>query len=113
MQISGYNDVLGAGEVKIPVGVDATTPDEKDLYRATLEFERFFVRSMLEKAEASTSVLGGDDEDAAGVGGSTTGYKDMARDQMTQAVLDGGGLGIAAVLYEQMRGQVSGGGATG
>lgn len=104
MQISGYNDVLGSGEVKIPENIKADTQEEKDLYRATLEFERFFVSSLLKKMDESSKMLSeGSEKDEAGVGGSTGGYQDMARDQMTQAVLDGGGLGLASVMYGQMR----------
>jgi Rod binding domain-containing protein len=82
------------------------------MYRACLEFERFFVGHMLKGMDDGTKALsGGDDagggssDESSGAATSTAGvsaYQDMVRDQMTQAVLDGGGLGVAGVLYGQM-----------
>jgi Rod binding domain-containing protein len=41
-------------------------------------------------------------EDEPGGGSSTASYRDLASDQLTQAVLDGGGLGLASMLYGQI-----------
>ena len=47
----------------------------------------------------ASKAIGGD-ETSSDAGTST--YNDMAQDQMVQAVLDGGGLGLAAVMYQQI-----------
>ena len=70
------------------------------MYRASLEFERVFVQQMLKPMQNAGSLLGDEDGGASGAG--TDGYKDMAQDQLTQAILDGGGLGLAASMYGQM-----------
>ncbi|MCW2927564.1 MAG: hypothetical protein JWM86_1532 [Thermoleophilia bacterium] len=83
-----------------PPGVTLETPEQQQMYRVSLEFERFFVQQLLKPMEnAGTSVPGADESDSSG---STSGYQDLAQDQLTQSVLDGGGLGLAATLYGQM-----------
>lgn len=90
---------LGSAPLVIPAGIKVDTPEQEQVYRSALEFERFFVQQMLKPMANAGSMLGGEDEGAAA---GMSGYKDMAQDQLTQAVLDGGGLGIAATLYTQM-----------
>ena len=90
---------FGTEPITPPPGVKLDTPEQEQMFRAALEFERFFVQQMLKPMEKAGTMMG--DEDG-GVGGSTAGYKDMAGDQLTQAVLDGGGLGLASSLYGQM-----------
>lgn len=68
------------------------------MYRVSLEFERYFVQQLLKPMQSAGSMFGGED----GGSQSTSGYQDMAQDQLTQSVLDGGGLGLAATLYGQM-----------
>jgi len=92
---------FGTEPLNPPAGIKLDTPEQEQMYRATLEFERFFVQQMLKPMQEAGKLMG-DDDGAQAVGGSTDGYKDMATDQMTQAVLDGGGLGLAASLYGQM-----------
>ena len=101
--MSGLNPTsTSLDPVNIPTNLGITTDEQKQVYKSALEFERFFVQQMLKPMENAGSMLGGsDDEGGAGAAG-TSGYKDMAQDQLTQAVLDGGGLGIAATLYTQM-----------
>ena len=89
---------LGTEPLTPPPGVQLDTPEKEQLYRASLEFERFFVQQMLKPMEKASEMFSGEE----GSSGSTSGYKDMAQDQLTQAVLDGGGLGMAATLYGQM-----------
>ena len=89
---------LGAEPLTPPAGIKLDTPEKEQVYRASLEFERFFVQQLLKPMESAGSMLG---EEEGGTG-STSGYGDMAQDQMTQAVLSGGGLGLAATLYGQM-----------
>jgi Rod binding domain-containing protein len=88
---------LGTQPLTPPPGVKLDTPEQQELYRASLEFERVFVQQMLKPMKDAGSMF----DDGEGTG-STSGYEDMAQDQMTQAVLDGGGLGMAATIYQQM-----------
>ena len=102
MPISADN-ILGTGEIKIPSGINATTPEQKQMYRAALEFERFFVSHLMKQMDAGTKALAagsGEEDNAASIGA----YQDMVRDQMTQSVLDGGGLGLASIIYNQVSG---------
>jgi Rod binding domain-containing protein len=88
---------LGSEPITPPAGVKLETPEQEQLYRATLEFERFFVQQLLKPMQSAGKLLGGEEGT-----GSTAGYSDMAQDQLTQAVLDGGGLGMASTLYGQL-----------
>ena len=88
---------LGTEPLTPPPGVKLETTDQQNLYRASLEFERVFVQQLLKPMKDAGSMF----DDGEGTG-STSGYEDMAQDQLTQAVLDGGGLGIASTIYTQM-----------
>lgn len=90
---------LGTEPLTPPPGVTLDTPEQEQMYRASLEFERFFVQQLLKPMEGAGKLLGDEGE---GGSGATSGYEDLARDQLTQAVLDGGGLGLAATLYGQL-----------
>ena len=90
---------LGTEPLTPPPGVQLDTPEQQELYRASLEFERFFVQQLLKPMEGAGQLLGAEDGESSGA---TAGYEDLAKDQLTQAVLDGGGLGLAATLYGQM-----------
>jgi Rod binding domain-containing protein len=89
---------LGTEPLTPPPGVKLDTPEQQDMYRASLEFERFFVQQLLKPMDDAGKMFG--DEESSSE--STNGYEDMAKDQLTQAVLDGGGLGLAATLYGQL-----------
>lgn len=91
---------LGTEPIIPPPGVKLDTPEQEQVYRASLEFERYFVQQLLKPLEGASSLLGGEEGEASS--GATSGYEDLARDQLTQAVLDGGGLGLAATLYGQL-----------
>lgn len=104
--------MLGAGDLTPPPGVRLETQDQKDLFRASLEFERLFVSNMMKEMQKAARSLGGAGEEDGSLGT----YRDMANDQMVQALLDGGGLGLASVLYQQIgeaTGIVPGAGAGG
>lgn len=88
---------LGTQPLTPPPGVKLDTPEQQELYRASLEFERVFVQQMLKPMKGAGSMF----DDGEGTG-STSGYEDMAQDQLTQAVLDGGGLGMASTIYSQL-----------
>lgn len=90
---------FGTEPITPPPGVKLDTPEQEQVYRAALEFERFFVQQMLKPMGEAGSMLGGEEAEGSGA---TGGYRDMAVDQLTQSVLDGGGLGMAASIYGQM-----------
>jgi Rod binding domain-containing protein len=95
---------LGSEPLTPPPGLKLDTPEQQQLYRATLEFERVFVQQLMKPMDNAGKMFS-DDQDGSGGDSSTgsiSGYQDMAKDQMTQAVLDGGGLGIASTLYTQL-----------
>lgn len=92
------NATFGTEPLTPPPGVKLDTPEQEQMYRASLEFERMFVQQMLKPMEKAGSMFG----DEEGGSGATSGYNDIAKDQLTQAVLDGGGLGLAATMYGQM-----------
>jgi Rod binding domain-containing protein len=91
---------LGNEPLKLPPGLQLDTPEQQNLYRATLEFERVFVQQLMKPMDEAGKMFS--DEDGENSSGSVSGYQDMAKDQLTQAVLDGGGLGIASTLYTQL-----------
>jgi peptidoglycan hydrolase FlgJ len=96
--VNPTSTTLGTEPITPPPGVKLDTPEQEQMYRASLEFERFFVQQLLKPMEDAGAMF----SDEEGGSGSTSGYNDMAKDQLTQAVLDGGGLGLAATLYGQM-----------
>lgn len=98
--INPTSTTLGTEPLNPPPGIRLESPEQEQMYRATLEFERFFVQQLLKPMEQAGAMFG--DEEEGGVSGSTSGYQDLARDQLTQAVLDGGGLGLAATIYGQL-----------
>ncbi|MCW2972944.1 MAG: hypothetical protein JWN72_1217 [Thermoleophilia bacterium] len=90
---------LDTSKTVFPTELGIKTPEQKQVYASALEFERYFVQQLLKPMQDAGKMLGGEEEEgAAGM----SGYSDMAQDQMTQAVLDGGGLGIASTMYTQM-----------
>jgi len=99
MPIDGTQGVIGTRDFTPPPGVRVETAEQRDLYRAALEFERFFVKEMMEGMQKSASSVGGDEESADASNGT---YKDMANDQLVQSILDSGGLGFASMMYQQM-----------
>lgn len=98
--INPTSTTLGTEPLTPPPGVTLDTPEQQELYRASLEFERVFVQQLLKPMDKAGAMLADDEEGSTS--SSTSGYQDLAKDQLTQAVLDGGGLGLAATLYGQM-----------
>lgn len=96
---------FGSEPITPPPGIRLDTPEQEQTYRVALEFERFFVQQLTKDMQASSSMSGEEQE------GSLAGYRDLAQDQLTQAVLDGGGLGLAGVLYGQLAEQAGIGGS--
>lgn len=103
--MTGIGDSLPPiDDLSIPANIHATTPEQKQLYSAAREFERTFVSYMVKQMNGAAKAIGGDEESDATV----SSYQDMAQDQLTDALLNGGGFGIAASLYEQINGPTLG-----
>jgi Rod binding domain-containing protein len=81
----------------LPPGVaPPTTAAERAVYRKALDLEGVFTQHLVDAMMQSAS---SDDDQTAGAGI----YKEMANQQVNQALIDGGGLGLAGALYSQMR----------
>ena len=80
----------------LPAGVSAPrSTDEKALYDACKGFEAVFVRQLV------SGWLKGARGDDAATGGQAI-YQDMADEQMTKSLVDGGTFGLAGTLYGQL-----------
>ena len=88
---------LAPGTV-LPADVRAAGPGAQQEYRTALAFERVLI-SQLTKAMQAT--VGGD-EDGAG-GAATQTYRNMLPDTMADALVAGGGIGIASDLVRALR----------
>jgi Rod binding domain-containing protein len=81
----------------LPPGVTApATSADRAVYRKALDLEGVFTQHLVDAMMQSAS---SDDDETAGAGI----YKEMANQQVNQALIDGGGLGLAGALYSQMR----------
>jgi Rod binding domain-containing protein len=81
----------------LPPGITAPTTDaERAVYRKALDLEGVFTQHLVDAMLKSTST---DDDQGAGAGI----YKQMANEQVNQALIDGGGFGLAGALYTQMK----------
>jgi Rod binding domain-containing protein len=81
----------------LPPGVAApTTAAQKATYRQALDLEGVFTQHLVDAMMQSAQ---GDDASAI-PGGSE--YMEMANQQVNQALINGGGLGLAGSLYAQL-----------
>ena len=84
----------------LPVGIKApSTVEEKALYTACKSFEAVFVRQ----------IVGGWMKGARGDGAAQGGqaiYQDMADEQMTSSLVEGGTFGLAGAVYAQLVGSL-------
>lgn len=85
---------------KLANGSAAT--DEDELKAACKEFESYFVEQVFNAMMETTKVFSDDDED--GYASKMVDYfKDFAVQELCDNVTDGDGLGLANILYEQMK----------
>lgn len=76
--------------------------DEEELKEACKEFEAYFVEQVFNQMMETTKVFSDDDED--GYASKMVDYfKDFAVQELCDQVTDGDGLGLANILYEQMK----------
>ena len=86
---------LAPGTV-LPADVRNAGPGAQQEYRTALAFERVLI-SQLTKAMQAT--VGGEDGGSAG----TQAYRDMLPDTMADALVAGGGIGLASDLVRALR----------
>jgi Rod binding domain-containing protein len=86
----------------LPPDVRKAGPAAQQLYAGALAFEQQLTQQLTQSLADSSQAAGeSDDEDS---GDSTTSmYKQMLPDAMSQGVTAAGGLGLARVLYDQLR----------
>lgn len=76
--------------------------DEDELKEACKEFESYFVEQVFNSMMETTKVFSDDEED--GYATKMVDYfKDFAVQELCDTVTDGDGLGLANILYEQMK----------
>jgi Rod binding domain-containing protein len=81
----------------LPPGTKApTSAHDKQLYRAALDFEGSFTQHLVDDMMQSAQ---GDDSDA---GGSQI-YQEMVNETLNDALVNGGGLGLAGTIYASLK----------
>ncbi|MEA2154197.1 MAG: hypothetical protein QOE11_337 [Solirubrobacteraceae bacterium] len=90
---------LPAGTV-LPPEVRAGGPAAQKDYRTALAFERELVGQLTKAMQATVPT---DEDDDAGVGAATKTYRDMLPGTMADALVAGGGIGLASDLMRSLR----------
>lgn len=84
----------------LPPDVRKAGPAAQQLYAGALAFEQQLTQQLTQSLADSAQSDDGDEDS----GDSTTSmYKQMLPDAMSQGVTDAGGLGLARALYDQLR----------
>jgi Rod binding domain-containing protein len=87
----------------LPPDVRKAGPAAERLYSGALAFEQQLTEQLAQSLSDSADAMGGgDDEDGSG-DATTSMYKQMLPDAMSQGVTAAGGLGLARVIYDQLR----------
>jgi len=91
----------------LPPDVRKAGPAAARLYSGALAFEQQLTQQLAQSlADSADSMGSGDDEDSGDA--TTSMYKQMLPDAMSQGVTAAGGLGLARVIYDQLRLQEGG-----
>ena len=86
----------------LPPDVRKAGPAAERLYAGALAFEQQLTEQLAQSLADSADAMGsGDDEDSGDA--TTSMYKQMLPDAMSQGVTAAGGLGLARVIYDQLR----------
>ena len=90
----------------MPADVRASGPAGQRLYAGALAFEQTLTQELTQQlaqslADSADAMGSGDDEDSGDA--TTSMYKQMLPDAMSQGVTAAGGLGLARVIYDQLR----------
>jgi Rod binding domain-containing protein len=88
--------------VALPPEIRAAGAGAQQEYRSALSFERVLLGQLTKAMQATVPA---DDEDGEGSGTSaaTKTYKDMLPDKMADALVAGGGIGLASDLVRALR----------
>jgi Rod binding domain-containing protein len=97
--MSGLDGINSLPSV-LPADVRKGGQEAKEAYGAALGFERMLVKQLTKSLADSAAVGGGDKEDG---GGSPAAYREMIGDSIADAIVKGGGIGLAHDLYKQIR----------
>jgi flagellar protein FlgJ len=81
------------------------TNDDAELMQACKSFEAYFLEQILEEAEKTATLPGVEDEDSEGE--YVNMFKDTFRSNMAGIISGNTDLGLAKMLYESMKNQVS------
>lgn len=81
---------------------DSAVADEEELKEACKEFEAYFMEQVFNSMMETTKVFS-DDEDDGYATKMVDYFKDFAVQELCDNVTDGDGLGLANILYEQMK----------
>lgn len=81
---------IGASAAQLPIG----TPARTDRERAALGFERMLLTQLTQQLAKSAQ---GEDESGSAA---TAAYRDLLPDALADAMISGGGIGLAAGLAE-------------
>jgi Rod binding domain-containing protein len=92
---------LPAG-VTLPPEVRAAGAAVQQQYRSALSFERVLLGQLTKAMQATVPTDGEDGEDGS-TSAATQTYKDMLPDQMADALVAGGGIGLASDLVRALR----------
>jgi Rod binding domain-containing protein len=97
-------------DTALPADVRSGSNDDKQTYKAALAFERQLVTQLLQGLDTSSddSSDSSDDDGSSVLDGSdaaTNTYKQQLPDQMADAVINGGGTGLAENLYRALKEQ--------
>ena len=104
--VSSYYDTytknnISADKMKDKLSSDYTSATDDEMMEVCKEFEAYFTEQMFKEMQKTVDVWKSDDSD------SSSKYKDYATDTLLQEYAgsssEGQGLGLAQMLYEQMK----------
>jgi len=87
----------------LPPDVRKAGPAAQQLYAGALAFEQQLTQQLTQSLADSAQAAGESDNDEDSGDSTTSMYKQMLPDAMSQGVTAAGGLGLARVLYDQLR----------
>jgi Rod binding domain-containing protein len=98
-------------DTALPADVRSGSNDDKQTYKAALAFERQLLTQLLQGLDTSSEDDSSDssEDDGGsvmdGTDAATNTYKQQLPDQMADAVINGGGTGLAENLYRALKEQ--------
>jgi Rod binding domain-containing protein len=98
-------------DTALPADVRSGSTEDKQTYQAALAFERQLLTQLMQSmtytatddSDSSSDDDSGDDELTSGSDAATSTYQQMMPEQMANAVINGGGTGLAENLYHALR----------